>query len=66
MRLPNLQGEREAEIIRQALARHLGSIETRKPNIAAKEAEKAFINQVKQRSPLPGGRDWRRSDLYER
>ncbi len=59
MRSHNLQGEREAEIICQALDRHLGSIETRKPNIAAWEAEKAFINQVKQRSPLPGGRDWR-------
>lgn len=46
MRSHNLQGEREAEIIRQALDRHLGSIETRKPNIAAWEAEKAFITRL--------------------
>ncbi len=64
--IAQLAGISEAEIIRQALDRHLGSISSQKPNIAAWEAEKAFINQVKQRSPLPGGRDWRRSDLYER
>lgn len=59
-------GVSEAEIIRQALDRHIGFISTAQPNIAAWEAEKAFINQVKQRSRLPGGRDWRREDLYER
>lgn len=60
-------GVSEAEIIRQAIDLHIGSmtiLQTRK--IAVWEAELVFINSIKNRPPLPGGRDWQREDLYER
>lgn len=59
-------GVSEAEIIRQAIDRHLGSTTPPKTNFTAWEEEKTFVNQAKQHPPLPGGRDWRREDLYER
>ncbi|MEI2583604.1 ribbon-helix-helix domain-containing protein [Scytonema sp. PRP1] len=59
-------GVSEAEIIRQAIDLHIGSITTPQTDIAAWEAEKAFINSIKNRPSLPGGRDWEREDLYER
>jgi hypothetical protein len=59
-------GVSEAEIIRQAIDLHIGSITTPQTNIAAWEAEKVFINSMKNRPSLPGGRDWQREDLYER
>ncbi len=59
-------GISEAEIVRQALNRHLGAVRPPTPNFAAWEAEKAFIAQLKNRSPQLGGRDWRREALYER
>ena len=59
-------GISEAEIIRQALDLHISSIPVSQTNIAAWETEKQFINSIKNRNSLPGGRDWRREDLYER
>jgi len=64
----------EAEIIRQALDRYLGLPDSwaqrnayaPQVNLAAWEIEKDFIDCIKQRTPLPSGRDWRREDLYER
>ncbi|WP_017748363.1 ribbon-helix-helix domain-containing protein [Scytonema hofmannii] len=59
-------GVSEAEIIRQAINLHISSITNPQTNIAAWEAEKTFINSIRNRSALPGGRDWQREDLYER
>ncbi len=59
-------GISEAEIIRQAIDLHIASIPIPQTNLAAWEAEKKFINSIKNRNALPGGRDWRREDLYER
>ena len=59
-------GVSEAEIIRQALDQHLSAVHSPSPNLAAWQAEKAFIAQHKQRPALPGGRDWQREDLYGR
>lgn len=59
-------GLSEAEIIRQAINSHLGSTSSPTPNLAAWDTEKVFIAQIKERPPLPGGRDWQRQDLYER
>lgn len=56
----------EAEIVRQALARYLGTATSPTLDLTAWENEKAFISQVKNRSPKAGGRDWQREDLYER
>ncbi|MEC4883927.1 MAG: ribbon-helix-helix domain-containing protein [Scytonema sp. PMC 1070.18] len=58
-------GVSEAEIIRQAIDLHIGSITTTKTNLETWEAEKAFIENIKNRPSLPGGRDWQREDLYE-
>ena len=56
----------EAEIIRQAIDLHIGSIAVPQTNLAAWETEKEFINSIKNRPSVVGGRDWRREDLYER
>jgi cell division FtsZ-interacting protein ZapD len=59
-------GISEAEVIRQAIDQHLGSVTSAQPNFAAWEQEKRFINQVKQRPSMPGERHWQRNGLYER
>lgn len=59
-------GMSEAEIIRQALTRQLGCLAPTRPDLAAWEAEQAFIEEIKQRPPLAGGRDWTRDELHER
>lgn len=59
-------GVSEAEIIRQAIDRHLGATTLPQTDFTAWEKEKAFIQQTKQRPTLPGGRDWSREDLYAR
>ncbi|HLO85874.1 MAG TPA: ribbon-helix-helix domain-containing protein [Nostocaceae cyanobacterium] len=59
-------GVSEAEIIRQAIDLHLGEISTPQIDISLWEAEREFIETIKTRPVQPGGRDWRREDLYER
>jgi len=67
-------GVSEAEIIRQALDHYLAMANplaqrnayAPQVNLAAWETEKDFIDHIKQRTPLPSGRDWSRDDLYER
>lgn len=59
-------GISEAEIIRQALNRHLGTATSHNLDLTAWENEKVFIEKVKNRSPKAEGRDWQRDDLYER
>jgi hypothetical protein len=58
-------GVSEAEIIRQAINQHIGLVNVTRKDLTAWEAEKAFIKTLKQRPPLPGGRDWTRDELYE-
>jgi hypothetical protein len=60
-------GLSEAELIRQAIDQSLGgAIGTARIDLAAWDIEKAFIEKCHERKPQPGGRDWQRSDLYER
>ncbi len=59
-------GVSEAEIIRQAIDLHIGNITHPQTNIVVWENELAFINSRKNLTPLPGGRDWQRVDLYDR
>ena len=59
-------GVSEAEVIRQILDRQLGYFGPTQPDLAAWEAEQTFIEEIKQRSPLAGGRDWTRNELHER
>ncbi|NCS05061.1 MAG: ribbon-helix-helix protein, CopG family [Microcystis aeruginosa G13-09] len=59
-------GLSEAEIIRQAINRHIISVKSITPNLSAWEREKAFIASLENRPSQPGKRDWQREDLYER
>jgi Ribbon-helix-helix domain len=60
-------GLSEAELIRQAIDQSLlGATGTVRIDLAAWDTEKAFIQKCLVSKPQPGGRDWQRSDLYER
>ncbi len=59
-------GISEAEVIRQAIDKHIGSATSSKPDISAWQREKVFIALVKERPTPEGKRDWQREDLYER
>jgi DNA-binding MurR/RpiR family transcriptional regulator len=59
-------GVSEAEIIRSCIDLHLSGITAPQINLAAWEAEKEFIEQIKTRPAQVGGRDWQREELYER
>jgi len=58
-------GSTEAEIIRQALDQWLASEEQRQEAEAAWDAERAFIEARIAEGPVPGGRPWKREELYE-
>lgn len=58
-------GLSEAEVIRKSLDRAVvASAPFRDP--AAWEAERRLIRERQAKGPLPGARDWKRDDLYER
>lgn len=59
-------GVTEAEIIRQAIDRRTRTLLPPRRDLRAWEAERAFIDRLIQQGPVPGGRIWRREDLYER
>ncbi len=68
-RVAKRTGVPEAEIIRQAL-----EVELRAParsfpiadRLEAWQAERAFIRRLIEKGSVPGGRTWRREDLYDR
>jgi len=60
------KARQKAEIIRQAIDRHIISVKSITPNLSAWEREKAFIASLENRPSQPGKRDWQREDLYER
>jgi hypothetical protein len=55
----------EAEFIRQAIDRHARSLRPPRRDLTAWEKERAFIDRLIQQGPVPGGRTWRREELYE-
>ena len=59
-------GTTEAELIRQAIDRQMKVVRFPKQNLRAWQEERAFITHLIQQGPVPGGRSWRREDLYER
>jgi hypothetical protein len=65
-RLARETGATEAEIIRQAIDRQAKTFLVSRRDLSAWQEERDFINQLIQQGPLPGGRRWRREDLYER
>jgi hypothetical protein len=65
-RLARETGAKEAEIIRQAIDRQAQTFLFPRRDLRAWQEERDFINRLIQQGPLPGGRRWRREDLYER
>lgn len=65
-RLVRETGATEAEIIRQAIDRQTKTFLFSRRDLSAWQEERDFINRLIQQGPLPGGRRWRREDLYER
>jgi hypothetical protein len=60
-------GLSEAEIIRQAIEQWLKEQARQQQHIlAAWQAEKAFIADLMAQGVVPGGRTWKREDLYDR
>ena len=56
----------EAELIRQALDQHLQAPRTARRNLAAWDAEKAFIEQRMAQAAPGDSPTWSRDDLHER
>jgi len=60
-------GLSEAELIRQAIERWLKEQARQQEHIlAAWQAEKDFITDLMAQGAVPGGRTWKREDLYDR
>ena len=67
--LKRISGERgvpEAEIIRQAITKHVHDLHIPRRDIRAWAAERDFIMRLMQQGPLSGERSWQREDLHER
>lgn len=56
----------EAEIIRQALERHVQALRIPRRDAGVWETERAFIERLIQQGPVLGGRAWQREELHER
>jgi len=65
-RLAKRTGASEAEIIRQAIDRHVQSLQIPGSEMAAWEEEEAFIETLMQLGPVTGGRTWKRENIYDR
>jgi hypothetical protein len=59
-------GISEAEIIRQALAVQARRIRAPGRRSSAWEQERQFMSSLLAQGPVPGRRNWKREDLYER
>lgn len=64
--LSGATGVPEAELIRQAIDRHLAGGQPAQRDPQAWEAERAFIAALIAEGPAEGQRRWQREDLYER
>ncbi len=58
-------GVTEAEVIRRAIDRQMTSVRLGIRDLKAWEREKAFISKRMARGRVPGGRQWKREDVYE-
>ena len=58
-------GASEADLIRQALDRHLAALPPHR-DLRAWDEERAFIEDLMSRGPVAGGRAWTREELHER
>lgn len=65
-RVASKTGASEAEIIRQAIDRHMQSLQLSGAELASWDEEDAFIGSLIQLGPVAGERTWKREDLYDR
>lgn len=59
-------GLSEAELIRKSLDQAIVPAGGPYRDPAAWEAERRFVRERQAQGPLPGARDWKREDLYDR
>ena len=64
--IANDTGMSEAEIIREAIDRHAAEISQPTQRQQAWARIEEFIAKRMEHGPIPGGRTWRREDLYDR
>ncbi len=65
-RLVQETGTTEAAIIRQFIDHQIKTFFLPRRDLSAWREERDFISRLIQQGPVPGGRSWRREDLYER
>lgn len=58
-------GITEAEVIRRAIDRQMTSVRLSIRDLKAWERERAFITKRMAKGHAPGGRRWKREDVYE-
>jgi len=56
----------EAEPIRQVIDPHVATLQRRRHSQKVWDEEMAFIREWTKKQPVPGGRTWRREELYDR
>ena len=59
-------GVTEAELVREALEAHLRYRPVPQRSLAGWEKQREFIRSLMDAGPVPGGRTWKREDLYDR
>ncbi|NNJ11670.1 ribbon-helix-helix domain-containing protein [Chloroflexales bacterium ZM16-3] len=64
-RIAGATGVPEAEIIRQAIDRHIQRVQVSRRDRRAWAAERDYLAQLVAAGPVAGARAWRREDLYE-
>jgi hypothetical protein len=65
-RMARQTGATEAELIRQAIDRQMGSLSLPGRDMRFWQDERAFIIRLIEKGPVPGGRSWEREELHER
>jgi hypothetical protein len=65
-RMSEESGLSEAEIIRQAIDRHAQAQGYNQSRAQAWAQARQFIENLIELGPVPGGRTWKREDLYDR
>lgn len=65
-RISEERGLPEAEIIREAITRHVQGIRVQRRDLRAWEAEREFIHQLIAQGSASEPRTWQREELHER
>jgi hypothetical protein len=61
-----ITGLSESEVIRQAIDRGLSAPQVVPPKSGVWERELRYMRELEAKGPVPGGRMWKREDLYDR